>query len=75
DLKVENGADALNVSSGKGGGKSSRARSKGGKWTCFHCLKKDHFKRDCPEWKGKDDFAHVTEEKGYEYAEALVVSS
>ncbi|MCI55199.1 hypothetical protein A2U01_0076449, partial [Trifolium medium] len=71
--------NALNVSSGKGGGRRRRARSKGGdKWTCFHCQKKSHFKRDCPELKGKDDSVHVVEDSSdedYEIAEALVVSS
>ncbi|MCI66099.1 hypothetical protein A2U01_0087357, partial [Trifolium medium] len=40
-----------------------------------HCQRKGHFKRDCPELKSKDDFAHVVEEEGYEHGEALVVSS
>ncbi|MCI84215.1 hypothetical protein A2U01_0105491, partial [Trifolium medium] len=37
-----------------------------------------HFKRDCPELKGKGDSAHVVGDsldEGYEHAEALVVSS
>ncbi|MCI95887.1 hypothetical protein A2U01_0117186, partial [Trifolium medium] len=34
-----------------------------------------HFKRDCPELKGKDDSAHVVEDEGYEHGEALVVLS
>ncbi|MCI84880.1 hypothetical protein A2U01_0106158, partial [Trifolium medium] len=40
----------------------------------FHCQRKGHFKRDCPELKGKDDTVHVVEEEGYEHGEALVVS-
>ncbi|MCI48519.1 eukaryotic translation initiation factor 3 subunit C, partial [Trifolium medium] len=73
--------DALNVSSGKGGGRRKRAKSKGGdKWNCFHCKKKGHLKRDCPELNDKDndDSVHVGEgssNEGYEKAEALVVSS
>ncbi|KAK2408720.1 hypothetical protein QL285_044210 [Trifolium repens] len=46
DLKVEDGVDALNVSSRKGGsrGRRARAKAKGGdKWSCFHCQKKGHF--------------------------------
>ncbi|MCI93687.1 hypothetical protein A2U01_0114985, partial [Trifolium medium] len=34
-----------------------------------------HFKRDCPELKGKDDSVHVVEEEGYEHEDTLVVSS
>ncbi|MCI67932.1 CC-NBS-LRR resistance protein, partial [Trifolium medium] len=80
DLKVENGVDALNVSSGKGGGIGRRAKGKGGdRWHCYHCQKKGHFKRDCPELKGKGDSAHVVEDsseyEGYEHREALVVSN
>ncbi|MCI52587.1 CC-NBS-LRR resistance protein, partial [Trifolium medium] len=61
-LKVENIVDALNVSSGKGGGRRRRARSKGGdRWTCFHCQKKGHFKRNCPELKDNDNSAHVVD--------------
>ncbi|MCI55231.1 hypothetical protein A2U01_0076481, partial [Trifolium medium] len=36
------------------------------------------FKRDCPEFKGKGDYAYVVEgllDEGYENGEALVVSS
>ncbi|KAK2367568.1 alpha carbonic anhydrase [Trifolium repens] len=80
DLKVEDGANALNVSGGKGGSRGKKAKSKvGDKWTCFHCQKKGHFKRDCPELKDKNGSAHVVDgssgDENYETAEALVVSS
>ncbi|KAK2444748.1 alpha carbonic anhydrase [Trifolium repens] len=80
DLKVEDGANALNVSGGKGGSRCKKARAKGGdKWSCFHCQKKGHFKRDCPELKDKNGSAHVVDgssgDENYETAEALVVSS
>ncbi|KAK2410739.1 alpha carbonic anhydrase [Trifolium repens] len=80
ELKVEDGANALNVSGGKGGSRGTKARAKGSdKWTCFHCQKKGHFKRDCPELKDKNGSAHVVDgssgDENYETAEALVVSS
>ncbi|PNX95251.1 hypothetical protein L195_g018439 [Trifolium pratense] len=58
---MENGVDALNVSSGKDGDGGRRAKGKGGgRWHCYHCRKKCHFKRDCPELKGEDDFVGVS---------------
>ncbi|PNY01745.1 hypothetical protein L195_g025046 [Trifolium pratense] len=76
---VENGVNALSVSSGRGGGRGRKAKGKGGdKWNCFHCQKKGHFKRDCSELKDNNS-AHVvegsSEYEGYENGEALVVSS
>ncbi|MCH81718.1 cytochrome P450 [Trifolium medium] len=79
DLKVENSVDALNVSSGKGGGRSNRAKSKpkeDDKWRCFHYQKICHFKRDCPELKGNEDSVHVGDDsldEGYDDAGALMV--
>ncbi|KAK2436724.1 inorganic pyrophosphatase TTM2 [Trifolium repens] len=80
DLKVEDGMDALNVSGGKDGSRGRRARAKGGdKWSCFHCQKKGHIKRDCPELKDKNESVHIVDgssgDENYETAEALVVSS
>ncbi|MCI10336.1 CC-NBS-LRR resistance protein, partial [Trifolium medium] len=80
DLKVGDGADALNVSSGRGGGRGRKARSKGGdRWSCYHCQKRGHFKKDCPELKDNGNSAHVvegsSEYEGYEHGEALVVST
>jgi hypothetical protein len=77
---VEDGANALNVSGGKGGSRGRKARAKGSdKWICFHCQKKCHFKRDCPELKDKNGSVHVVDgssgDENYETAEALVVSS
>ncbi|PNX67086.1 putative CC-NBS-LRR resistance protein, partial [Trifolium pratense] len=47
NLKVENGVDALNVSSGRGEGRGRKAKGKGGdKWNYLHCQKKGHFKKD-----------------------------
>ncbi|KAK2421738.1 alpha carbonic anhydrase [Trifolium repens] len=80
DLKVEDGANALNVSGGKGGSRGKKVKSKvGDKWTCFHCQKKGHFKRDCPELKDKGGSVHVVDgssgDENYETTKALVVSS
>ncbi|KAK2458211.1 alpha carbonic anhydrase [Trifolium repens] len=80
DLKVEDGSNALNVSGGKGGSRGKKAKVKSvDKWTCFHCQKKGHFKRDCPDLKDKGGSVHVVDgssgDENYETAEALVVSS
>jgi hypothetical protein len=45
---VEDGADALNVSCRRDGGKGGKAKSKGGdRWSYYHPQKRGHFKRDC----------------------------
>jgi hypothetical protein len=78
DLNVESGVDALNISSGRGGGRGRSARSRGGD-RCYRCQQKGHFKRDCSELKGNSNSAHVaegsSEYEGYEHGDALVVSS
>jgi hypothetical protein len=56
DRKVETSVDALNVSTGKCGGRSKGAKfkSKGGdKWSYFHYVKKGQFKRDCQRVRGQ----------------------
>jgi hypothetical protein len=79
DLKLENGVEALNVSTGKDGGRGERAKtkSKGGDlWKSSHCEKIGHFKMDCLELKDNDDSMHVGEgssDEDCENAEALVV--
>ncbi|KAK2448483.1 hypothetical protein QL285_007742 [Trifolium repens] len=75
DLKVEDGADALNVSCGRDGGKGGKARSNGGdRWSYYHPQK-----GSLQEGLYNGNSTHVvegsSEYEGYKYGEALVVST
>ncbi|KAK2417659.1 alpha carbonic anhydrase [Trifolium repens] len=63
DLKVDDGAEGLNVmrgrseNRGKGKGKNHGSKSRpkgdgGGKFKCYYCQEPGHFKKDCPRRGG-----------------------
>ncbi|KAK2414619.1 alpha carbonic anhydrase [Trifolium repens] len=91
DLKVDDGAEGLNVMRGRsenGGkgkwknGSKSRPKGDGGsKFKCYYCQEPGHFKKDCPRrGGGGSSSAQVAVsdevyEEGYESAGALIVTS
>ena len=91
DLKVDDGAEGLNVARGRSengdkekGNHGCKSRPKGdggGKIKCYYCQEPGHFKKDCPRrGGGSSSSAQVAVsdeayEEGYESAGALIVTS
>ncbi|KAK2372802.1 alpha carbonic anhydrase [Trifolium repens] len=91
DLKVDDGAEGLNVMRGRsenGGkgkwknGSKSRPKGDGGsKFKCYYCQEPGHLKKDCPRRGGSGSssaqvaVSDEVYEEGYESAGALIVTS
>ncbi|KAK2441188.1 alpha carbonic anhydrase [Trifolium repens] len=82
DLKVDDGAEGLNVERGRSenGGKGKEGDG-GSKFKCYFCQEPGHFKKDCPQRMGcgsssaRVAVSDEAYEEGYESAGALIITS